>query len=141
MASRIPPHVTLVYPEEVGDEDLLMERTAEVASLTAPFELSPGPVGESNLGGVWFRVVDPSDSWSGLRDSILGPPFTPYPVIPHITVVHPRTSERGAEALAAIDAVQIEQPCRIDEVLYTEMSRNGMQVLHSYPFTGPPDDE
>jgi len=141
MASRIPPHVTLVYPEEVSDEDLLMERTAKVASLTAPFELSPGPIGESNLGGVWFRVVDPSDSWSGLRDSILGPPFTPYPVIPHITVVHPRTSGRGPEALTAIDGTRIQQRCRVEEVLYTETSRSGTQVLKHFPLAGPSEPE
>lgn len=133
MAERIPPHLTLVYPEEVSDEDLLMVRTTEAASRTEPFDLSPGEIGVSNLGGVWFRVVDPSGTWARLRATILTPPFTPYPVIPHITVVHPRTSDRGAEAMAAMDGTRIRGRCQLDEVLYTETSRKRMKILERFP--------
>jgi hypothetical protein len=30
MASRIPPHVTLVYPEETVDKSLLFDRVAQI---------------------------------------------------------------------------------------------------------------
>lgn len=136
MAARIPPHVTSVYPEEVNDEELLIERTKEAASRTAPFEVSPAEVEKSNLGGVWFRVVDPSGSWADFRESVLRAPFRPYPVPPHITVVHPRTSQRGPEALAAMGGVRIEGRSRLDEVLYTETDRSGMRVLQRFRLAG-----
>lgn len=133
MAERIPPHVTLVYPEEVTNEGLLIERIDEAASRTAPFDMSPGEAKQSNLGGVWFRAVDPSGTWSGLRESVLAPPFEPYPVIPHITVVHPRTSKRGSEALAAMDGPRIHGQCHLDEVVYTETGRDGTKILERFP--------
>jgi hypothetical protein len=40
MASRIPPHVTLVYPEETVDKSLLFDRVAQGADATAPFKVS-----------------------------------------------------------------------------------------------------
>ncbi len=136
MAERIPPHVTLVYPQEVNDEDLLIARIGKAAGQTAPFDVSPGEVEKSNLDGVWFRVVDPSNSWSDLRDSVLTSPFTPYPVIPHITVVHPRTSDRGPDALAAIDGTRIGGVCHLDEVLYTETGKSGTKVLQRFALAG-----
>lgn len=136
MAARIPPHVTLVYPQEANDEDLLMERVASAASQTGSFPMTLGRVEESNLGGVWIRVADPSETWSKLRRLVLGPPFTPYPVVPHVTVVHPRTSERGPDALVNITDVFVQEKCEFDEVLFTETSRSEMKVLQRFPLTG-----
>jgi len=137
MADRIPPHVTLVYPQEVNDETLMVERIAEVASRTAAFDVSPGTVEKSNVDGVWYRVVDPSNTWSALRAVVLRPPFTPYPVIPHITVVHPRTSQRGPEALATLAGRVIDGQSRLDEVLYTETGKTGTRVLDRFSLDGP----
>jgi 2'-5' RNA ligase len=137
MAERIDPHITLVYPQEFTDEDLLLERTSETASRTEPFEVRSGTVERSNLGGVWTHVIDDSGTWSELRTAILTPPFTPYPVTPHITIVHPRTSNRSMEALAAIDGTQVCRRCRVDEVLYAETGRNGTRVLRTFPLGGP----
>lgn len=138
MADRIPPHVTLVYPQEADDEELLLDRVAEAAAATTPFDLGPGDVEKSNLGGVWFTVVDPSGTWSNLRRSILGPPFEPYPVTPHITVVHPRTSHRGPEALAAMNGTRVRGLCRVDEVVYAETGRRGTRVLERFPLSRQP---
>ncbi|MDD9935159.1 MAG: hypothetical protein OXT09_16220 [Myxococcales bacterium] len=42
MAAGVPPHVTLVYPEETNDERLLLERGASLASASSPFALTLG---------------------------------------------------------------------------------------------------
>jgi len=136
MAERIPPHLTLVYPQEVNNEELLLERVAVVASRTAPFDVSPGRVERSNLGGVWLRVLDDSNTWSRLRAKILTAPFEPYPVTPHVTVVHPRTSPRSPEALEAMNGRGIEQTSLLDEILYTETGRRGTRVLNRFPLEG-----
>ena len=75
MASRTPPHVTLAYPEETGDEDLLLERAERAAVDTAPFSIwfDVVPGNEQGDGGVWFPVVDPSNTWDQLRRRILVP--------------------------------------------------------------------
>ncbi|MFP4074008.1 MAG: 2'-5' RNA ligase family protein [Actinomycetota bacterium] len=40
MAARIPPHVSLVYPEEVTDERLLLERATTHTATTDAFSAS-----------------------------------------------------------------------------------------------------
>lgn len=135
MAERIDAHLTLVYPQEFDDEELLLERAAAAASNTAPFEVRPGTVERSNLGGVWARVLDDSGAWAELRSSILTPPFRPYPVTPHITIVHPRTSDRSREALASLNGARIWQPLRVEELLFTETGKGGTRVLDRFPLT------
>jgi 2'-5' RNA ligase len=136
MADRIDPHLTLVYPQEFTDEALLLERTANAASRVPPFEVCPGTVEPSNLGGVWSHVSDDSGSWSELRTEILAPPFKRYPVTPHITIVHPRTSHRSQEALAALNGAQMFHPCLIDEVLYAETGKGGTTILGRFRLEG-----
>ncbi|HXV72965.1 MAG TPA: 2'-5' RNA ligase family protein [Acidimicrobiia bacterium] len=136
MAERISPHLTLIYPQEVDNEELLLQRVAEVASRTAPFDVRPGRAERSNLGGVWLRVVDESGTWSRLRATILTPPFAPYPVTPHVTIVHPRTSPWSSEALAAMNGAGIEQTSQLDEIIYTETGRRGTKVLERFQLEG-----
>lgn len=136
MASRIPPHVSLVYPEETTDESLLLERAAMASADTRPFAVSLGELEHSDGGGVWFAVLDPSGTWKRLRSQILRPPFHPIPVKPHATVVHPRTSTRGQEAFTELTGVRIEGDATISEMLFTETSRPGMRILDRFPFAG-----
>lgn len=136
LAERIEPHITLVYPQEFTDEALLLERTARAAARTPPFEVSPGTVEQSNLGGVWSHVIDDSGSWARLRTEILAPPFKRYPVTPHITILHPRTSHRSEEALACINGAQMRIPCLIDELLFAETGKRGTTILWRFPLVG-----
>lgn len=138
MASRIPPHVTLVYPEETVDEPLLLDRVAQVADETARFTISLADLQSGDWGGVWFRVVDPSNGWTRLRSQILAPPFRQRSVEPHVTVVHPRTSDRGLEAFTALAGPSIEGSVRLGEMLHTETSSDGMTILDRFPLNEPP---
>lgn len=139
MASRIPPHVTLAYPEETTDEALVIERAADAAAETAPFVIH---LDEVELGdrraGVWFSIIDPSETWQRLRSSILAPPLSPLSVMPHATVVHPRTSRRGREAFVELDGTRFDGDVVLNEILYTETSRSGMQILDRFPLTASP---
>lgn len=140
MASRIPPHVTLVYPEETGDEDLPSEKARGAAGDTAPFSIWFDEVAGSDRGegGVWFPVVDPSNTWDQLRRRILVPPSKPSGVRPHATVVHPRTSRRSAEALLELGGFRLPGELRMDELLFTETGDSGVEVLSRLPLAGMP---
>ncbi len=140
MARRIPPHVSLVYPEEADDEALLLRRAASVAEKTAPFDIFFGDLetDRRGRGGVWFPVVDPSDTWGRLRTSILAPPFRQLPMRPHATVVHPRTSDRGPEALVDLKGSSLDGEARITEVLFTETRPSGMEILNHFALAVPP---
>lgn len=138
MAARVPPHVTLVYPEETVNESLLLDRVAQVADATAPFAIWLGDLESSDRGGVWFPVVDPSDSWERLRSRLLAPPSHRLPVTPHATVVHPRTSDRGREAMSALTGTRFDGPFDFDEILFTETSREGTAILHRFSLAEPP---
>jgi hypothetical protein len=139
MANRSPAHVSLVYPEEMTDERLLLERTSEAVAETAPFSISLGALvaDEAGRGGIWFPVEDPSQTWEGLRAAILAPPFRPLPITPHATVVHPRTSARGAEAAAQLAGVCIAGAVTLSELVFTETGPSGMRVLDRFPLTAP----
>ncbi|MEM7091607.1 MAG: NUDIX domain-containing protein [Actinomycetota bacterium] len=106
MARWVPPHVTLVYPEEHhGDLELLLQRTRRIATGAEQFLLRLGDVvtdGDAGEGGVFVAVDDASGSWSRLRSAILTPPMSRLDVEPHLTVVHPRTSNRGPTAFAEL---------------------------------------
>lgn len=136
MAARIRPHVTLVYPEETVDEQLLLERVAKAAKNAAPFVVSLGEIEGSGNGGVWFPVVD-SGTWAKLRTTILSPPFQPIEVTPHVTVVHPRTSGRSREAMNELAGTRIAGSIRVNEMLFTETSPEGMSVIQRFPLAGP----
>jgi hypothetical protein len=72
MASRIPPHVSLVYREEVTDETLLMERARTTTADTEVFVISLGALAanDQGRGGVWIGVRDPSNTWTRLTLSL-----------------------------------------------------------------------
>lgn len=139
MAGRLPAHITLVYPEEVDDESVLLERVADATAEVAPFLIWLGEAmaAEEGRGGVWFSVLDPSGSWGQLRDIILAPPLMPLLVAPHATVVHPRTSDLGPEAAAELRSIRIGGESLLGEVLHTETDPTGMRILHRFPLAGP----
>lgn len=137
MASRIPPHLSLVYPEETVDESLVLDRVAQAARATPPFEVTLGDLVGSDRGGVWFWVNDPSDTWRRLRSTILTPPSISLPHKAHVTVVHPRTSKQGRKSGGELEGTLIEGDIEIREMLFTETGETGMTILGRFPLLAP----
>lgn len=139
MASRVPPHVSVVYPEEATDQTLLMERTRTAVLDTEAFMISLRGVsaGDEGRGGVWFDVHDPSSTWTQLRSRILDPPFRALPIGPHATVVHPRTSPHGREAFATLAETSLDGDIHISELLYTETSEERWRIVERFPLNQP----
>lgn len=138
MAARTPAHISLVYPEEYDDETLLISRAASAARHTSLFTVTLGEASGENggRGGVWYSIADPSRTWNTLRAAILSTPLRTLPIEPHVTVVHPRTSGRGPEALADLSGVGISGKVDLSEIVYTETDASGMRVLDRFQLLG-----
>jgi len=100
IARQIAAHVTLVYPEEIPDAAGLAARTALAAARTPPSTIAVGsPVhAGSPADGVFLRVDDVDGGIRAFRAAaVAAPDAIGFP--PHITIVHPRTSRRGGQAV------------------------------------------
>ena len=141
MAARAPAHISLVYPEEYDDEDLLISRAKAAASQASPFtvEIAHLTTEDGGLGGVWYLMTDSSGTWRALRAAILTKPFRTLQVEPHITIVHPRTSHQGPAAFAELKDISIVGKLELNEIVYTETDVSGMRVLSRMPLRGTPE--
>ena len=139
MAARAPAHVTLVYPEEFDDKRVLLARTLDAANVTPAFSVTLRSVGSEREGdgGVWFLVEDSSGLWSSLRAKIVSPSRRMLRAEPHVTIVHPRTSTQGRNALASLAMTNIVDAFTLNEIVYTETSDTGMRVLERFPLQPP----
>jgi 8-oxo-dGTP diphosphatase len=99
-AGQIASHVTVVYPEECGDVDELVERVADAAAALSPFRLRLGRISHRD-GSVFVDVDDVDRGWARLRGRMLGASRAAGPR-PHATLVHPRTTNRGEAAWRAV---------------------------------------
>ena len=99
MANRIAAHVTLVYPQEAPNAELLIERVREASACLGPFRLRLGDVAcfERPEDGVYVSVEDIDGGYRRMRDHVLRPPFHHLALPAHVTLVHPQTSTRGRE--------------------------------------------
>lgn len=124
MARRTPAHVTLTYPEEAADPALL-----ERAAGTGEFRLALGEVValDGGVGGVFVLVTDLDGGWAALRARLLGDAATDVP--PHLTIVHPRTSNAGPQAWKALRDKHLDATFTVTEVLLTATSDAGCTAL------------
>jgi RimJ/RimL family protein N-acetyltransferase len=99
MAAQIAAHVTLVYPREAPVVDLLVERLRLAAATTPPFRLRFGTLGDAAHpdDGAYLHVDDVDGGYAAIRQRVLQPPFQVATFVPHVTLVHPRTSARSPE--------------------------------------------
>lgn len=129
-----PAHVTVVYPEEVTDEPLLLQRLAAVVVDLRPFRLTFGGMVsvDGGDGGVFFEAVEATETLTELRRGVVFAPFTPIHFPFHATVVHPRTSHRGREAREHLGDVCIEGHVDVRSVAFTETTPTAFRVLESF---------
>ncbi|MEZ5246061.1 MAG: NUDIX domain-containing protein [Acidimicrobiales bacterium] len=140
MAAGVDPHVTLVYPEEYTDLELLMARARSAAVGVSPFTLSAARFvtdGDDGQNGVFAEFGVPSDSWNRLRHELLAPPFAPTETRPHLTIVHPRTSNLGPYAWTELGSRPARCHLVANELALTAtIASNQRTTLERLPFTG-----
>lgn len=134
MAALVPAHVTVAYPEEIVDEDLLLRRAESCLGAMPPFQLGLGEVftDDGGRGGVFVAVHDVEAGWFGLRRQLLAEPMTPLNVPPHVTVAHPRTSTHGRDCHAALAGRRLDVEFKAREVLYTETTGDTHTILRRF---------
>jgi 8-oxo-dGTP pyrophosphatase MutT (NUDIX family) len=138
MAAGVPAHVSLVYPEEVADFDGLLARAERATREQVGFPLDVrGLLRTDEPNGVFVGVgvTDRTGAVPALRAALLPPGSTPRGVPLHVTIVHPRTSNRGEAAFAARRGAEAlaAGSFPVTEVCWTETSAAGMEVRARFP--------
>ncbi len=122
MATGIPAHVTVVYPEEVDDEARLLDRVRHEVATQRSIPLDARLVLgiDGGKGGVLLTVTDRTGALTALKARLVAAPFhnSEFPL--HATIVHPRTSERGEAAFAALAGNPIAGSVIVRELCWTE---------------------
>lgn len=137
MAAQIPVHFTLVYPEETADPEELQRTTGLTCSDTEPLIVSIGPafyVGQP-ADGVFFSIVDIDGSIERFRERTV-PKARAVDFPSHLTVVHPRTSDRGEAAWAELAVAQVVGTFVIQEVAITAFDGVRWRTIREYPLSG-----
>lgn len=140
MASVVPPHVTITYPEETVDEELLLRRAETTLGAERPFRLRLGEVfaEDAGHGGVFVRAYDLDGGWAGLRQRLLAEPMTPVDFPAHLTIAHPRTASRGGQCYAALAGRCLDSDVWVREVRFTETTADICTVLRRFPLSVSP---
>ncbi len=99
-ADQIAAHITVAYPSEAKGIDDLLTRVSRAVREVPPFRFRLGRFTHSGSpdAGVFIKVEDVDGGWSHLRRLITYPESLIANVAPHVTVVHPRTTNRGGMA-------------------------------------------
>jgi 2'-5' RNA ligase len=108
MAGQIRPHISVTYPAEIPSASALRERLEAAAERVRPFRLWLGGIrcfGEPEQG-VFVEVIDVDGGWRALRDAV-GFTAERLDITPHVTLVHPRTSDRGPDAWAHLRGTEV----------------------------------
>ena len=108
--TRIPPHVTLVPPQNVTESEVpgVLAHLRQVATVAVPLRLSLGPAATfaPRHEVVYLAVAEQARSLGALSAGPLAPPVT-RPVrafVPHVTITNrapPEVARAGVVALAA----------------------------------------
>ena len=117
MAWQLPAHATVAYPEEIPSPDELVDRARAVAAVAMPFRLRLGAIHyvDRPQDGVFIQLSDVDDGWRHLRDAICDG-VEQIAVAPHVTIVHPRTTNRGRQAWEQLQGTTLEGEIRADEI-------------------------
>jgi hypothetical protein len=141
MAEQIAAHVTLAYPVEAPDFDVLVSRLRAAAAVVAPFRLQLGAVTcfDRPEEGVYVAVDDADGGCYRLRDQLLAPPFKAIEFPLHVTVVHPRTSSRGREFWEADRIGSFDDVFTVEEVTITAFDGMTWATIETVQLEGQVD--
>lgn len=139
MARQIAAHVTLVYPWEAPDPELIGEWVQSAALAQPRFRLRLGPLDRHDSPdgvGCGFAVLDVDGGHSALRSRIASSTFVRGDGDPHVTVVHPRTSRLGEAAWEALSAQALEVEFWVRDVAITAWDGSAWPTLERIPLSG-----
>lgn len=108
--SRVPPHITLVPPVNVHQNDLpraLAVLRAAAAATTGPLTVTIGPPASFLPANpvLYLPVGEPVDALYALRRRVWEPPLTrslAWPFVPHVTLTDGAAPEQLEAALTAL---------------------------------------
>ena len=134
MAKICPPHITLVYPEEVTDEGLLIKRAARLVRRFRPFDIVVGEVigDDEGRGGVFVAIEDRTGQLRSLREALLTAPQHPLGYPFHSTIAHPRTSRDPVACWRLLRGVRLDISVRVDEILHTSTNDTARSTLAAF---------
>jgi 2'-5' RNA ligase len=138
MAAQIRAHVTVTYPAEILSASLLAARLEAAAQRVGPFRLWLGEVrcfGESR-GGLFVEVTDLDGGWLALREAV-GFTAERREVTPHVTLVHPRTSDRGLDAWADLHGTDVDIGVEVRHAVITAFDGRVWRTDATYDLAGP----
>jgi 2'-5' RNA ligase len=111
------------------------------ATIFVPTEVA-GPIEavRRTWDGVYIAVDDLDGGYRALRTDILKPPFAPLDVdvVPHVTLVHPRTSTHGRACWEAARPLRMECEFTVTDVALTAFDGTRWDVLETCPLLGRP---
>jgi 8-oxo-dGTP diphosphatase len=121
LAGQIAAHVTVTYPVEIDSVDVLLDPLQAAAGSIAPFRLRLGRIAHFGRpdAGIFIEVDYVDEGWSGLRESLLGTAADRLDVEPHVTIVHPRTTNRGPAAWEQLAGKRVDAEVNVNEISVT----------------------
>lgn len=137
MAWQIAAHLTLAYPQEASLEQLL-DRLSRTAPSALPVPLRLGSVGHWGhpKDGVFIEVEDLEGRWEKLRRLVAGPRV--LAVAPHVTVVHPRTTNRGLSAWQELSQRAFNAELTVTQIAVTAFNGSQWEIVQRFPLGTPP---
>ena len=126
MAERVPAHITLIFPNEAHDGQVLLDRAEKACRRRPSFSL--GLLGVTCPNGrpeelVFVEVHDEEGSFVQLRSELLGSPCALSGMAaPHITIVHPATSSLGKEAWESLRGNRLDESLVVTKISIIESS-------------------
>jgi len=140
LATQIGAHVTLAYPEETGSVGELIERARRAASDCAPFTVQLGMAIRRDGAHDWVgvEVIDTDGGWARLRRLLVSEADARSDVAPHVTIVHPRHSNLGAEAWEARRGAELAATVAFDEVAITAFDGRAWRTVERVPLSAHP---
>ncbi|MGJ8634130.1 MAG: 2'-5' RNA ligase family protein [Luteolibacter sp.] len=135
LASKIPPHITLVFPFEsdIGD-DPLASHARQVADSLAPFTVTLGKAEQHPPDYIWLPVVGGSEIIQSLHHKLYSGPLAGlksqvHRYQPHVTIG--RVNHRRSEALFYARSIDLPSGIRVDRITIERICSNEMsEILH-----------
>jgi 2'-5' RNA ligase len=136
MATRIPAHITLVYPDEHSGLETLRQRISAVSQQSFAFQIRFGgfrAFPPPDDGCVYLEVLDAEGRLALLRRQVISQPFDPVDFPFHLTIIHPRTSQKAAEFWRAGCDQRLESAFAVDAIAITSSEDGKFSLVEQFP--------